>query len=115
MGTAGNGGSSSFVCEGVRPGDGSRNVRSVIEPELLRRSKPFRPAGSLVLDPMEPRRCVRFVCTSATFVGVVVWERSAAAAAADDSFVLAFWLARKAWTAAVLAVEDAGVGGDREP
>jgi hypothetical protein len=46
---------------------------------------------------------VRFVCTSATEVGVVGRDRKAAAAAADDREALDDRFFRKAWAAAVVA------------
>ena len=71
-----------------RFGLGVRKVRSVIDP-LLPRLR--RPACSRVCSDALPveatdalRRTVRFVCTSATRVGVVGRARRAAAAAAAD-------------------------------
>lgn len=53
------------------------------------------------------RRIVRFVWTSATFVGVCGRARSAAAAAADDNALFGFWLL-DAMKAAAAAVEALG-------
>lgn len=94
-----------------RFGDCSRNVpiRSVMEPELSLRSsielgRPFTDAlRELETD---ARRCVRLVCTSATFVGVVGRDLSAAPAAAAARFALDFW-AVKAKAAADVAAESA--------
>ena len=114
FGRVGNGGGVSFCIldGGRRLGDGSRKVRSVMEPELFclcrlpgRRPLPW----ALPLDEVDPWRCnMRLVFTSLIGVGVVVWERKAAAAAAADRFALDTRLARNAWAAAVAA---AGVGG----
>ena len=46
---------------------------------------------------------MRFVCICPTGVGLVVWERSAAAAAEAERFALEARLARKAWLAANVA------------
>ena len=63
----------------------------------------------LPLDDVEPCRCImRLVWTSLTGVGVVVWERSAAAAAAEERLAFEMRFARKACAAAVAA---AAVGG----
>lgn len=51
---------------------------------------------------------MRLVWTEAGLVGVVVCERRAAAAAADERLALAARLARKACTAAVEAADEAG-------
>lgn len=92
-----------------RPGEGSRNVRSVIDPELFCRCIPGR-AGPLPLDVTDSRLCtIRLVCIEPTGSGDVVCERRAAAAAAAESCPLETLLARKAWAAAELAAEVAGV------
>lgn len=95
-----------------RFGDCSRNVpmRSVMEPELSLRSsielgRPFTDAlRELETDAL--RRCVRLVCTSATFVGVVGRDRRAAPAAAAARFAFDFWVERKAKAAADVAAES---------
>lgn len=86
-------------------GEGSRNVRSVMEPELPCLCK----VGlALPFDETEPDRwALRFVGNCPTGVGVVGRERRAAAAAAFDKLALEARLLRKAWTA---AVEAAAVG-----
>jgi hypothetical protein len=91
-------------------GDGSRNVRSVIDPELPRRSSwaPGGPRTGPVTElPIEEfelvLRIVLFVWTSATEVGVIGLDRNAAAAAAADSDAFEAWLLRKAEVAAVCA------------
>ena len=91
-----------------RFGDCSRNVpiRSVMEPELSLRSsielgRPFTdPLRELEID---ARRCVRLVCTSATFVGVVGRDLRAAPAAAAARFAFDFCVDRKAKAAADVA------------
>jgi hypothetical protein len=93
-----------------RFGDGSRNVRSVIEPELPLRSS-WEPGGprtdpetELPIEEFEfVLRIVLFVWTSATDVGVVGRARKAAAAAAADKEALDAWGLRKASAAAVCA------------
>lgn len=68
---------------GLRPGDGDRNVRSLIEPTLgVRVSSRLLPVAE---DTDGLRRERRFDCTSATFVGLVGRDLSAAAAAAEES------------------------------
>ena len=75
------------LCDGA-PGEGDRNVLSVIDPELdclLR--WPGLPHVSGVLRPADDDcdallRSVRFVCSSATLVGVLGRALRAAAAAA---------------------------------
>lgn len=95
LGIAGTGGASGALgtgCDGcVRIGEGSRNVRSVIDPELPLRSScdpggPLvDPATELPTDDVDPAlRSVRLVWTSATEVGVVGRDRNAADAAAAD-------------------------------
>lgn len=70
------------------PGDGLRNVRSVIDPELDCRCRlPGRCCWLTALLPLEEaelRRTMRLVTVSPTGVGVVTWVRRAAAAAALD-------------------------------
>lgn len=111
FGSAGTGGASSALgtC-GDGCGDGSRNVRSDIEPALPLRSS-VDPGGPLT-DPrvelpteeVEPAlRSIRFVCTSATDVGVVGRDRIAALAAADAREAFDIWFFKKAWAAAVAA------------
>jgi hypothetical protein len=76
-------------------GDGSRKVRSLIDPELTRRTN-CDPGGphpvpdtELAADEFELALFnVLFVCTSATRVGVVGRDRNAVAAAADESDAL---------------------------
>jgi hypothetical protein len=95
FGIAGTGGASGALgtgcdCAGDRAGDGSRNVRSVIDPTLPLRSScdgPLDdPATELPMDDVDPAlRSVRLVWTSATDVGVVGRDRNAAAAAEDDN------------------------------
>jgi hypothetical protein len=111
-GIAGTGGASGALGTGAeRPGEGSRNVRSVIDPELPRRSNcglwPFLwdPATELPMEEVEPLlRRVLLVCTSATDVGVVGLDRSAVAAAAADREAFESRFFRKAWAAAVVAL-----------
>lgn len=91
-------------------GDGSRKVRSVIEPELPLRSS-WAPGGPLVDPEIElpieefelVLRIVLLVWTSATDVGVVGRARNAAAAAAADKEAFDAWGLRKANAAAVCA------------
>lgn len=71
------------------------------------------PFGALPEEDTEAlRRMVRFVCTSATFVGVWGRARRAAAAAAEESALFGFWLAAdmKADAAAVVALGFAVAG-----
>lgn len=83
------------LCAGA-PGDGDRNVRSVMDPELpcLLSCPPGRAGVSGVLLPADEdrdalRRAFLFVWTSATLVGVVGRAlRAAAAAAALSEAVL---------------------------
>lgn len=68
---------------------------------------PPGPAGALPDEEIDAlRRRVRFVCSSATFVGVCGRARSAAAAAADESDLFGFCLEAdmKADAAAVAAL-----------
>lgn len=85
LGNAGTGGTSRSLGAGLRPGEGVRKVRSIIEPTLgvLVSSRP-----PLTLPVREVREglllCALFDCTSATFVGVIGRALRAAAAAAED-------------------------------
>lgn len=106
---AGTGGASAALGTGCE-GEGSRNVRSLIDEELPLRSScgrdcPFDdPVTELPIDDVEPLlRRVRLVCTSATLVGVVGLDRRAAAAAAEDRDALEAWFFKKACAAAVAA------------
>ena len=60
------------------------------------------------MDEIDPRRCVRFVCTSLTGVGEVVCVRKAAAAAAEERLAFELRLARNACAAAVAAAAVVG-------
>lgn len=111
FGIAGTGGASPQLGRAdPRFGDGSRNVRSVIEPELPLRSS-WDPGGprtdpetELPIEEFElVLRIVLFVWTSATDVGVVGRARNAAAAAAADKEALDAWGLRKANAAAACA------------
>lgn len=82
-----------------RPGEGSLNVRSVIDPLLVLRKSPGR-SGALPFDVVDPRLCMRFVCICPTGAGLVVRERRAAAAAAAERSPLEARFARKACVAA---------------
>jgi len=111
LGMAGTGGALSKLGRAdALLGDGSRKVRSVIEPELPLRSS-SAPGGPLV-DPETELpieefelvlRIVLFVWTSATDVGVVGRARNAAAAAAADKEAFDAWGLRKANAAAACA------------
>ena len=115
-GSAGTGGASSSRCgfgELPRIGEGVLKVLSVIDPELFCRCNP---PGRCTIPPALPseefeacRWTMRFVCSSPTGTGLVVYERSAAAAAALERLALEVRLARKAWTAAVDAAALGGV------
>lgn len=86
FGTGGTGGASASAGLPL-PGDGARNERSVMEPELDCRRRPGALGcclEKLPFDESEPRRTMRFVTVSPTGVGVVTWVRKAAAAAADE-------------------------------
>lgn len=109
LGMAGTGGASAALGTGCE-GEGSRNVRSLIDEELpllssCGRDCPFvDPATELPTDDCELLlRIVRLVCTSATLVGVVGLDRSAAAAAAFERDALEAWFFKKACAAAVAA------------
>lgn len=111
MGIAGTGGASGELGTGCdRAGEGSRNVRSVIDPELPLRSScdpggPLvDPATELPTDDVDPAlRSVLLVWTSATDVGVVGRDRNAAAAAAEDRDAFEERFFKKACAAAVVA------------
>jgi hypothetical protein len=109
---AGTGGASEAIGTprtGERAGEGSRNVLSVIDPELPLRSSGGAPPlcdplTELPIEDVDPvLRIVRLVCTSATFVGVVGLDRSAAAAAAEERDAFEAWFRRKTEVAAVMA------------
>lgn len=93
-----------------RPGEGSRNVLDDMDPELgVRWREPPRTGAVAALprDELESCRCsMRFDWTFSTDVGVVVWLRNAAAAAADDRALPASLFAAKALVAAVCADAD---------
>lgn len=111
-GSAGTGGalSSCVLDKFPRFGEGSLNVRSVIDPELEFRCNCAGRALTLPLEETDDCLCnMRFVCIAPTGVGVAVNERSAAVAAALERFAFEAWLARKACAA---AVEAAALGGD---
>lgn len=113
LGIAGTGGASlrSGPC-GPRLGEGSRKVRSDMEPELPLRSScdagllPPLPATELPMEEADSLlRIVRFVWTSATDIGVVGRDRNAAPAAAAARDALDCWFFRNAWAAAVVALK----------
>lgn len=111
-GMAGTGGASTALGTGrLGPGDGSRNVRSDIDPELPLRSScgvalRCDPPNELPTDDVDPDRFkVLLVCTSATDVGVIGRALSAAAAAAEEREAFDDRFFRKAWVAAVVAAE----------
>lgn len=85
-----------FARDGL--GEVPLNVRSVIELELFDRCSPGLPFCApcaplpLVTDDTEPLRNILLVCRLPTGSGVVVCDRKAAAAAADDRLG-ARWLA----------------------
>lgn len=112
LGMAGTGGASGELGTGpeAREGDGSRNVRSVMEPELPRRTNcdpggPYPvPDPELPTEDVEPALLiVLLVCTSATEMGVVGRDLNAAAAAAAERDAFEAWLRKKACEAAVVA------------
>lgn len=71
------------------PGEGDLNVRSVMDALLPRLCIPCRPMTlSLPIDDCEPRLIMRLVCIVPTGSGVVVADRKAAAAAAEDRLAL---------------------------
>jgi hypothetical protein len=109
FGMEGTGGASAALGTG-RAGEGSRKVRSDIDPLLPRRCRlapggPFAdPATELPMDELEPAlRSILFVWISPTDTGVVGRDRNAAAAAAEESDTLEAWCLRKAEAAAVAA------------
>lgn len=110
FGIEGTGGASAALGT-PRAGEGSRKVRSDIDPLLPRRSRVW-PSGPLVdpaielpIDELEPAlRSILFVWTSLTDTGVVGRARNAAAAAADESDAFEAWFFRKAEAAAVAAL-----------
>lgn len=59
----------------------------------------------LVVEDTDPRRTIRFVCRLPTGSGVVVMDRKAAAAAAEDREPVDGLFLRKAWLAAAAALE----------
>jgi hypothetical protein len=110
FGMAGTGGASAALGTG-RAGEGSRKVRSDIDPLLPRRWRvcpggpPFDPATELPIDEVEPVLwSILLVWTSPTDTGVVGRDRNAAAAAAEESDAFEAWFFRKAETAAVAAL-----------
>lgn len=112
-GRAGTGGASGAGATGAaaaaaRPGDGERKVRSVMDALLSRLTMP-RPVPGLAMmlalptEDCELRRAMRLVWMLPTGSGEVVWERKAAAAAAEESEVVEIELCRKALLAAMAA------------
>lgn len=92
-GTRGTGGASeaALTC-GLPEGDGDLKDLSVIEQALPLLSSPGCALLELLMvDPFEFFLCMRFVCTLPTGVGVVVCDRSAAAAAAEEREPLFCW------------------------
>jgi len=81
-------------------GEGARNERSVMDPELEWRRKPGGCCVPLPCDDKEAFRTIRFVTVSPTGVGDEVCVRSAAAAAAEDRLALDSRSRRKAFVAA---------------
>lgn len=108
----GTGGTSCFLVEAARPGDGDRKVRSVIELtlgvldslEVFPRSRP--PIGD---DSEEARRWTLLDGASATFVSGAGCARKAAAAAADDNDGAGLLLPRMYADAAAMAASGAAV------
>lgn len=116
-GSAGTGGASGAagIAALERPGDGDLKVRSLMEPLLLFLCRPTRPTPPRVPLPItlppptelcEPLLTMRLVCKLPTGSGVVVWDRRAAAAAAEERPVCDCARLRKAELAAVAAAED---------
>lgn len=103
FGSAGTGGASADAATGAltellgeRPGDGDRNVRSVMLPPLFVLCRPARPAPPRVPLPItlllstevcEFLLIMRLVCRLPTGSGEVACVRKAAAAAEDESDV----------------------------
>jgi hypothetical protein len=110
FGSAGTGGASAALGT-CRAGDGSRKVRSDMEPLLPLRSREA-PGGLLAgvvvelpTEEVEPAlRSIRLVCTSATDVGVVGRLRSAVPAAAAAREALELWFFKNACAAALVAL-----------
>lgn len=112
LGIEGTGGASAALGTG-RAGEGSRKVRSDIDPLLPRRWRfcppPLDPATELPIEEVEPVLwSILLVWTSPTDTGVVGRDRNAAAAAAEESDALEAWFFRKADTAAVAALAFGG-------
>ena len=114
MGGTGGATGAMFGLPFVGPGEGDRNVRSVIEPPLFclwsgaRSAPPLGPFPRtlpLSIDDCEPRLIIRLVCMLPGGSGDDVADRSAAAAAADDrADEGAFVRFRKAALAATVAL-----------
>ena len=99
-----------FAC---RAGDGDLNVRSVIEPPLFVLCKPPRPPLApppatlpLPVELADPRLIMRLVCMLPTGSGVVVCDRNAAAAAAEERAAFDMDFPKKACVAAAAAELD---------
>ena len=109
LGIAGTGGASGAgPTASGRPGEGDLNVRSVMEELLSRRTIALPPPGRpmmllLARDDCEPRRIMRLVWMLPMFSGEVVWDRKAAAAAAEDRDAVDVELWRNALLAAIAA------------
>lgn len=98
-GSAGTGGAWLVVLRDPGPpGEGLRNVLSVMEPELPCLSSVVlpRPLGALDRDALEDRLCMRFVWVSPTCVGGGDKALSAAAAAEAERLPCDTLLCRKA-------------------
>jgi hypothetical protein len=102
------GASSSGPPTGLWLGDGARNDRSAMEPELECRRSPGPCWLPLPADEVDPLRIIRFVTISPTRVGGAGCVRSAAAAAVEESEPLDWRSLMKAWLA---AREAAALGG----
>jgi hypothetical protein len=117
-GSAGTGGASraAGIAPLARPpGDGDLKVRSLMEPLLLflcRLPLPIPPRIPLPMtlppftEDCDPLRTMRLVCIFPMGSGVVVCERKAAAAAAEERPVCDCGRLRKAELAAVAAAEE---------
>ena len=115
LGNAGTGGASGAGDTGPSfrpPGEGERNVRSVMDPPLFCRIMPPLPGPPRIPPPItlplptdetDPRRTIRFVTRLPTGSGDVVFDRRAAAAAAEEREALDVELCRKACPAAAVA------------